>query len=48
VHPDAEDVIAIASAVQQARARIISPDAVEVPTNFPTVVQELAVVARKQ
>jgi integrase len=47
IHPDQEDVRAIASAVQQARAQKISPVA-DVPTILPTVANELAVIARKQ
>jgi integrase len=48
VHPDQADVIEIAGAVERARARRISPDAAVVPTNFPTVGERLATVARKQ
>jgi integrase len=48
IHPDQEDVMDIAGAVQQARAQKKSPDASEVPTIFPTVESGLAVIARKQ
>jgi integrase len=48
IHPDQDDVMDIASAVQQARERIKSPDALEVPTISPTMGSGQEVTIRKQ
>lgn len=54
VHPDQEDVIEIAGAVERARTKRartkkkISPEVSEVPTIPPTMAERLAPVARKQ
>ena len=48
IHPDQEDVMDIAGAVQQARAQKKSQVASEVPTIFPTGESDVAVIVSKQ